>query len=75
MPDFAHSARAREARIIKADQIANFILTAAGTWPETDEDKRKVEKLAGVRTSSTETWDLARRFYDDLRASRERATA
>lgn len=75
MPDFAHSVRAQEARMVKADKIANFILGAAGTWPETDTDRRKVEKLAGVRPSSTETWDLARRFYDDLRASRERATA
>lgn len=75
MADFAHSQRANNARIIKADALSRFMLDAAGAWPDTEQDRRKVERLAGVRPSSAETWDMARSFYDDLVASRDRASA
>lgn len=75
MSDFAHSAKAQQARIVKADAIANQVIASAGPWPDTDHDRRLVEKIAGVRPSSEETWALARSFYDDLRSSRARAAS
>lgn len=68
--DFAHSQAANNARTVKADALSRFLLEAGGPWPDTDHDRRVVERAAGVRTSSAETWELARAMYDDVRAHR-----
>lgn len=69
--DYAHSARAQQARLIKADKLATLLAEAAGPWPSTDEERRGAERAAGVRTSSDETWALARELFADLTRNRE----
>jgi len=65
MSDFSHSARAQQARLIKADKLATLLTETPGPWPSTDTERRGAEKAAGVRKASDETWALARRLYDD----------
>jgi len=68
MSDFSHSARARDARLVKADRLASLLAAAPGPWPSTDAERRGAEKAAGVRKASAETWALARRLFDDVMA-------
>lgn len=68
--DFARTQRAQNDRTVKADKISAFMLDAGGIWPDNDTDRRKVEKLAGVRQGSEMTWQLARLMYDDVIAHR-----
>jgi hypothetical protein len=64
--DFAHSARAQQARLIKADKIATLFHDSPGPWPSTDAGRRAAERVAGVRPCSEETWVLARALLADL---------
>jgi hypothetical protein len=70
MTDFAHSAAARQARLVKADKLAELLITSPGPWPKTDRDRRIAERAAGVRPCSDETWALARSLHADLAARR-----
>lgn len=73
--DYAHSARANNARLVKADKLASLFAADGGTWPASDAERRAAERAAGVRVCSEETWDLARLLLDDLLESRRRADA
>lgn len=67
--DYAHSASATAARTIKADRLAEQIraegLGAAAASTLTDNARRRVEKAAGIRPASDETWALALAFVAD----------
>lgn len=68
-PDFAHSGYAEQARTEKAIKIETQLwrdripAAAAATLPPAA--RRRVEKAAGVRPSSDETWERAIAFLAD----------
>ena len=72
-PDWGHNSFAEQARMEKAIALEHRLRldgipsTAARTLPPTA--RRNVERAAGVRRSSDETWDLTFRLLEDAEAS------
>lgn len=67
MTDYAHGSYAAANRKAKALTLAKFLWANPGPHASS-KDRRAVERLAGVRRCSDETWDLA----DDLIALKRR---
>lgn len=70
-PDFAHTSYARDARVRKATRIEAALrmagVDATGARALDDKERRAVEKTAGVRKSSEETWEAAFTLMDAFR--------
>lgn len=62
--DFTHNARARVNRVDKAGRLAD-VLVDGGTLPNPLDDlaKRRIERLAGVRRASDETWSMTVEWF------------
>lgn len=56
MGDYAHNGLANANRHAKALALARFLYASPGPLPSPGRERRQVERLAGVRTSSDETW-------------------
>jgi hypothetical protein len=66
--DFTHDARARVNRVDKASRLAD-VLVDGRKLPDPLDDlaKRAVERLAGVRRASDETWSMAVEMFWERR--------
>jgi len=73
--DFAHSAFAAEARVRKAVRIEAALrmagLDAAAAKGLDEAGRRGMERAAGVRRSSDETWAAALRLMDSFRPGQQ----
>jgi hypothetical protein len=66
--DFTHDARARVNRVDKASRIADVLVDGRKLPdPLDDTAKRAVERLAGVRRASDETWSMAVEMFWERR--------
>lgn len=72
--DFAHSSFAEQARTTKAialeTQLRRDGIPAAAARTLPPASRRRIERAAGVRRSSDETWDRAFAFLEDAERSR-----
>ena len=79
MSDFGHSSYAEQQRTLKAISLETQLrrdgipAAAARTLPAAA--RRRVEKAAGVRRSSDETWERAFAFLEDAESSAARRAA
>lgn len=55
--DWQHNAAARTNRLVKATRLADAL--ADRPFPATAEERRDVERVAGIRRASDETWSMA----------------
>lgn len=74
MSDYRHSAHANAARLRKAIALESSLraggFTADLAASMTPKQRREAERIAGVNTSSDDTWDLVLAFMRDYEAGR-----
>lgn len=66
--DFAHTRTAQESREAKATRLARFMAdTRLPRAPASNQERRDVERAAGVKRASDETWARAIEIWEQIR--------